>query len=83
MIETGAEVEGRRLRGSTVSVHYDPMLAKVITVAPTRIEAARLLASTLERARIHGLTTNRPGRRHRYVVLGQTRPGHAGQTVGR
>ncbi|SHS20291.1 Probable acetyl-/propionyl-CoA carboxylase alpha subunit AccA2 [Mycobacteroides abscessus subsp. abscessus] len=59
MIETGAEVEGRPLRGSTVSVHYDPMLAKVITVAPTRTEAARLLASTLERARIHGLTTNR------------------------
>jgi acetyl/propionyl-CoA carboxylase alpha subunit len=45
--------------GSDVSVHYDPMLAKVIAHAPTRHEAARALAGALERARIHGVTTNR------------------------
>jgi acetyl/propionyl-CoA carboxylase alpha subunit len=45
--------------GSEVSVHYDPMLAKVIAHAPTRHEAARALAGALERARIHGVTTNR------------------------
>jgi propionyl-CoA carboxylase alpha chain len=35
------------------------MLAKVIAWAPTRDEAARRLAATLRRARIHGLRTNR------------------------
>ncbi len=45
--------------GSEVSVHYDPMLAKVIAHAPTRPEAARALAGALERAQVHGVTTNR------------------------
>ncbi len=55
----GVRLDSTIVDGSVVSVHYDPMLAKVITVAPTRTEAARLLASTLERTRLHGLTTNR------------------------
>ncbi|MDP9494934.1 MAG: ATP-grasp domain-containing protein [Actinomycetota bacterium] len=45
--------------GSTVSVHYDPMLAKVIAHAPTREAAASRLADALRHARIHGSTTNR------------------------
>ncbi|WP_089954145.1 acetyl/propionyl/methylcrotonyl-CoA carboxylase subunit alpha [Lentzea xinjiangensis] len=45
--------------GSVVSVHYDPMLAKVIAHAPTREAAARKLATALTDARIHGLVTNR------------------------
>ncbi|KOV81547.1 acetyl-CoA carboxylase subunit alpha [Nocardia sp. NRRL S-836] len=45
--------------GSVVSVHYDPMLAKVIAHAPTRRAAARKLAAALADARIHGLVTNR------------------------
>ncbi|WP_251053607.1 biotin carboxylase N-terminal domain-containing protein [Streptomyces sp. ISL-66] len=45
--------------GDTVSVHYDPMLAKVVAHAPTRAEAVRALAAALAGARIHGLTTNR------------------------
>jgi propionyl-CoA carboxylase alpha chain len=45
--------------GSEVSTHYDAMLAKVIAHAPTREAAARKLASVMERARIHGVTTNR------------------------
>ncbi|MCX4744675.1 acety-l/propionyl-CoA carboxylase subunit alpha [Kitasatospora sp. NBC_01287] len=45
--------------GSTVGVHYDAMLAKVIAWAPTRAAAARRLAAALARTRIHGLTTNR------------------------
>ncbi|WP_394616921.1 biotin carboxylase N-terminal domain-containing protein [Lentzea sp. JNUCC 0626] len=45
--------------GSVVSVHYDPMLAKVIAYAPTRRAAARKLVTSLESARIHGLVTNR------------------------
>jgi propionyl-CoA carboxylase alpha chain len=45
--------------GSEVGPHYDPMLAKLIAWAPGRADTARLLASALDRARIHGPATNR------------------------
>ncbi|MFF4271062.1 biotin carboxylase N-terminal domain-containing protein [Streptomyces sp. NPDC001536] len=45
--------------GTEIGVHYDPLLAKVIAHAPTRAEALRKLAGALERATIHGPTTNR------------------------
>ena len=45
--------------GSEVTVEFDPMLAKVISHAPTRAEAALKLALALERTRIHGVTNNR------------------------
>ncbi|QFR02690.1 ATP-grasp domain-containing protein [Streptomyces phaeolivaceus] len=45
--------------GDTIGVHYDPMLAKLIAHAPTRAEAIRRLAGALDRATIHGPTTNR------------------------
>jgi propionyl-CoA carboxylase alpha chain len=45
--------------GSVVTPHYDPLLAKVIAHAPTRVEAAAALAASLAGARIHGVTTNR------------------------
>jgi propionyl-CoA carboxylase alpha chain len=45
--------------GSVVGVHYDPLLAKVIAHAPSRAEAAGLLAAALAGARLHGVTTNR------------------------
>ncbi len=45
--------------GSVVSVFYDPMLAKVISYAPSRRQAAGVLADALARTRIHGVRTNR------------------------
>lgn len=45
--------------GTEVGVHYDPMLAKLISYGRTRREACSVLAGALSRARIHGLTTNR------------------------
>jgi propionyl-CoA carboxylase alpha chain len=45
--------------GNEVGTFYDAMLAKVIAYAPTREQAARALARTLETARLHGLITNR------------------------
>ncbi|MDT0306282.1 biotin carboxylase N-terminal domain-containing protein [Streptomyces sp. DSM 44917] len=45
--------------GSEVTVHYDPMLAKVIAWAPERSEAAAALAAALARAELHGPPTNR------------------------
>jgi acetyl/propionyl-CoA carboxylase alpha subunit len=45
--------------GSIVSVFYDPMLAKVISYAASRHQAAGVLADALARTRIHGVRTNR------------------------
>ena len=45
--------------GSEISVHYDPMLTKVIAHAPTRDEAAAKLSHALATAEIYGPTTNR------------------------
>ncbi|MEV6169254.1 biotin carboxylase N-terminal domain-containing protein [Streptomyces sp. NPDC051954] len=45
--------------GDEIGVHYDPMLAKAVTHAPTRAEAIRKLAGALERAAVHGPPTNR------------------------
>ena len=55
----GVRLDGGFTTGSTVSTHYDAMLAKVVAWAPTREAAARRLAATLERARLHGVGTNR------------------------
>ncbi|MDT7713993.1 MAG: propionyl-CoA carboxylase alpha chain, partial [Pseudonocardiales bacterium] len=52
-VDTGIE------DGSEVSVFYDPMLAKIISYAPVRRQAADLLADALARTRIHGVGTNR------------------------
>jgi acetyl-CoA carboxylase biotin carboxylase subunit len=46
--------------GSAVTIHYDPMLAKVIAHAPTRAEAVGRLAGALAGTRIHGVRTNVP-----------------------
>ena len=55
----GVRVDAGVEDGSVVGVHYDPLLAKLITVAPTRPEAARRLAAALATARLHGVVTNR------------------------
>ena len=55
----GTRVDAGVAAGNEIGVHYDPMLAKVIAAAPTRAEAVNLLAATLARSRIHGVTTNR------------------------
>ena len=57
--DRGIRLDSGVTDGTDVSVHYDPMLAKVVAWAPTRTEAARLLARALRRSRIHGLGTNR------------------------
>ncbi|WP_024801814.1 biotin carboxylase N-terminal domain-containing protein [Nocardia sp. BMG51109] len=59
LTEPGIRLDSGVVDGSVVGVHYDPMLAKVISYADSREEAAHLLATTLQRAKIHGLVTNR------------------------
>ncbi|MBS9534634.1 biotin/lipoyl-binding protein [Mycobacterium sp. M1] len=56
---TGIRLDSGIEDGSVVSIHYDPMLAKVISYAPTRAQAAAVLARGLARTRLHGLRTNR------------------------
>jgi propionyl-CoA carboxylase alpha chain len=55
----GVRVDSGVETGSDVSVHYDPMLAKVVAWAPDRRGAIRKLTAALERSRVHGLVTNR------------------------
>ena len=56
---SGLRLDSGFENGSKVSTHYDAMLAKIISWAPTRELAARQLAGALAKARIHGLVTNR------------------------
>ena len=46
--------------GDDVSVHYDPMLAKVIAFGSTRDAALARLTGALDTARVHGVVTNLP-----------------------
>jgi propionyl-CoA carboxylase alpha chain len=56
---TGIRLDSGIVDGSSVPIHYDPMLAKVISYAPTRRQSAMVLADTLARSRLHGVGTNR------------------------
>jgi propionyl-CoA carboxylase alpha chain len=55
----GLRVDAAATGGTTVGLHYDSTLATLVAWAPTRYEAARLLAAALARAQIHGVVTNR------------------------
>ncbi|WP_037973631.1 acetyl/propionyl/methylcrotonyl-CoA carboxylase subunit alpha [Streptomyces sp. NRRL WC-3742] len=56
---SGLRLDSGVRSGDEITVHYDPLLAKVIARAPTRARAARLLADALARARVHGPANNR------------------------
>jgi propionyl-CoA carboxylase alpha chain len=55
----GLRLDAGVVDGSVIGVHQDPTLAKLIAWAPTRQEAARMLASALTRTQLHGVATNR------------------------
>ncbi|MEV8632734.1 biotin carboxylase N-terminal domain-containing protein [Streptosporangium sp. NPDC051023] len=65
--------------GSEVGVHYDPMLAKLISYGADRADAVRRLATALSNAAIHGLVTNRDllvrVLRHEAFLAGATHTG--------
>ncbi len=48
------------VEGSEISLFYDPMIAKVVTHAPTREEAVDFMADSLDRIAIEGIRPNTP-----------------------
>lgn len=56
----GIRVDSGITAGSEVSVHYDPMLAKLVVHAATREEARRRAANALRNYAILGIRTNIP-----------------------
>jgi len=56
----GVRVDSGLLPQDTVSIHYDPMLAKVIAYGEDRATAVRRLLRALETTTLLGLTTNLP-----------------------
>ncbi|MCP4449161.1 MAG: ATP-grasp domain-containing protein [Myxococcales bacterium] len=56
---TGLRVDSGVESGSEISIHYDPMLAKVITSGAGRSEALRRMQRSLRRLSALGTTTNR------------------------
>jgi 3-methylcrotonyl-CoA carboxylase alpha subunit len=46
--------------GDRVTVHYDPLLAKIIAYGPSRELALQRLTGALDETRIHGVVTNLP-----------------------
>ena len=67
-IESGVEA------GSTVSVHYDPLLLKLIAYGATRAKAIERLADALDRCTIEGVRTTLPFLR-RVVASAEFRQG--------
>ncbi|MBO6562931.1 MAG: acetyl-CoA carboxylase biotin carboxylase subunit [Nisaea sp.] len=55
---TGIRIDSGVVEGDSVSVHYDPMIAKLIAYGADRTEALRLLARALGATQIDGLANN-------------------------
>ncbi len=55
----GIRVDAGARAGDLVSIHYDPMLAKLIAWGPTREVARRRLGAALAATRAAGIATNR------------------------
>ncbi len=55
----GLRVDTGVVSGDEVSIHYDPMLAKIITHAPSRDEAICKMLGALRALSIQGVVTNR------------------------
>jgi propionyl-CoA carboxylase alpha chain len=51
-------VDSGVVEGSEISMFYDPMIAKLITHAPTRLEAADLQIAALDRYYVRGISHN-------------------------
>jgi acetyl/propionyl-CoA carboxylase alpha subunit len=72
----GVRVDAGVAEGDTIGTSYDPLIAKLIAHAPTRLEAFDRLRAALDETEVEGLTTNLPFLRwlvaHRAVRAGET-----------
>jgi propionyl-CoA carboxylase alpha chain len=57
--QPGLRLDAGVMDGTVVGVFHDSTLAKLVAWAPTRQEAARMLASALTRTQLHGVVANR------------------------
>jgi propionyl-CoA carboxylase alpha chain len=55
----GLRLDAGTADGCEIGTHYDSALAHLVAWAPSRYEAARLLATSLARSHLHGVVTNR------------------------
>jgi acetyl-CoA carboxylase, biotin carboxylase subunit len=56
----GVRWDGGIAEGTNVGLHYDPLLAKLVTHAPTREEAIRRMARALDELVVSGVETSAP-----------------------
>ncbi|MFY7697931.1 MAG: acetyl-CoA carboxylase biotin carboxylase subunit [Legionella sp.] len=56
----GIRIDSGIINGSKISVHYDPMIAKLVCWGHSRQDALRLMISALEQYHIGGIKTNIP-----------------------
>lgn len=81
----GVRIDSGVERGGMVSVHYDPMIAKVIAHGADRREALARLAAALGRCEVVGVTTNRAFLKalveHPAVVAGPIDTGFVGREI--
>ena len=54
-----ARIDSGIEEGTEITTHYDPLLAKFVSLAPSRDQAIRIIRSNLARTSIHGILTNR------------------------
>ena len=81
----GVRIDSGVEQGGVVSVHYDPMIAKVIAHGADRREALARLAAALGRTEVVGVTTNRDFLKtlveHPEVVAGPIDTGFVGREI--
>lgn len=56
--ETGIRVDSGVIEGDQISVHYDPMLAKIVAWGSTRQDAIRRLDKAIKQSHIGGIESN-------------------------
>jgi acetyl/propionyl-CoA carboxylase alpha subunit len=74
-LPSGVRVDAGVEEGDAIGLRYDPLIAKLISHGPTRLEAFDQLSAALQEAEVEGVTTNLPFLRwlvgHPRVLAGQ------------
>jgi propionyl-CoA carboxylase alpha chain len=83
---SGIRIDSGVLEGGEISIHYDPMIAKLIAFGPDRAAAIQRLAHAIDGYAIRGLATNLPFlsalARHPRFVEGRLSTGFIAEEFG-